>query len=366
MNFFDDFSTSERDRHLAAPVLSAWALQVAALIDAESPGFLRFLIQTGGGQRHVVLAALASVNERHPVGRGTCIELSHEARTGLRVLGDALQAWRPREALANTFDLPDRFEGLGVFTRLVEPLQPRDYLALVAVLRDPAQRRRRRALQHVQALDHDRLRGVLALKSPLCTVRLARKVRRESQAQIANDVLAMVQMHRSDLDDEMIFEFCGQGDPLAPFSAQLERLLGLISELPPLTLDIPRGFRHLRSRKDFEDCGRRFRNCIATKFLPEALTGRVAYLEYIPRPAIAVLLPTSAGLMLSKVHAPGNFPPPPDLVEAVRSSLAASWIGYITPAPVKRPEASVRFALMRYDPFAMGPDEFEAAAPELD
>jgi len=362
MKFDDDYVAAERDKVVARPVLSGWAIHVAALIDAESAGFLRFLFQTKGAHRHAVLAALAHVLKAHGGGDQIGPTGATDANLGLGQLGDRLRVWSPRETLTNMFGL---VEGFGTFGRLVEPLEPSDYLALVDVLRDPIQRRRCKALRHIRDLDHDRLKAVLRLPLPLCTVHLAGKIRRESQAQIAEAALEIVKAYRSDLSDEEIFAFCGQGDLGASFSAQLQRLIALVEDLGPPPIDIPKNFRHLRTREDFEEVGRRFRNCLATKFLSEALTRKITYLEYLPRPSIAVLLPTSVGWMLSKVHAPRNAPAQPDLVDEIRAALS-KCVGVLTPAPVNGPLACIRFALMPYDPFALGPDEFDISLPELD
>lgn len=364
MNIYDDFEATERQQHSVQPVQSGWALQAAALIDEQCPGFLIALLRSKGAKRHAMLAVLATSLGQHLDQINCTSPLCPRTKAALKALGEMLPTMKPRAAMETAFHLSS-FEGLGTLDRLLEPLEPGDYIELVQVLSDPAERRRQQLLQYTPHLDHDRLRGILALDPALCHVRFAKKVRREDQAKLANDVLTVVRQHRPDLSSQELFDFCGQADQYAPLQAHLERLLELVKELPEPTFEVPHGFRHLRTKKDFEDCGQRFRNCIATKFLPEALPGRVTYLEFIPRPAIAALLPTSAGLMLSKVHAPKNSPAPPDLVEEVRVALVAAGVPFITPAPVSGPLASVRFAMFAFDPFAVGPDEFDASAPEL-
>lgn len=346
------------------PIRTSWALQVATCVDDHSPGFLAHLLRSKGAARHAMLAVLANAfcNRLDEFTGGL---LSDAKASALAALGQALAQAAPREALETTFGI-SKFEGVGTLERLIEPLEPDDYVHLVEVLSDPLERRRQQVLQHLPRIDHDRLRGILALDSSLCSVRFARKVRSEDDARVANDILLLVRRHRPDLTDQALHAFCGQADQYAPLQAQLERLLAQVKELPPLPFEIPRGFRHLRTISEFETCGRRFRNCLSTVFLDRALTGRVLYLEYLPRPAIAGLLATSKGYLLSKVHVPRNGAAPPDLVEEIRASLANAGIDFITPAPFTGAEASVRYALMKFDPFGLGLDEFDECAPELD
>ncbi|MGA0604682.1 hypothetical protein ACO2Q0_01670 [Phenylobacterium sp. VNQ135] len=363
MDIFEDFEMSERGALLVKPLQASWALHAATMIDDHSPGFLAALVRSRGAHRHAMHAVLAASLRGH-LDRLPELGVSSAQEGALRALGETLPLAKPRQAIESAFQLSS-FTGLGTLARLVEPLQPDDYVQLIEVLSDPAERHRRNVLQHIPRIDHDRLRAVLALDPALCVVRIARKVRREQQARVANDVLAVVRGRRPDLTERELREYAGQADQHSPLHAQLERLLALVKELPHLPFDEPRDFRYLRSVAQFEDCGRRFRNCIASKFL-DALSGRVIWLEYLPRPAIAALLPTSQGYMLSKIHGPGNAPVFPDLVEEVRSALSKFGVPVITPAPVAGPLASVRFALMKYDPFCFGPDEWDHSAPELD
>lgn len=357
MKNIDGFANTELDGRLARPVLTPWALHLSSLIDGEAPGFVTEVIRSPALRRHAIFAVLAVSFGPHLDEMATA-PACPDRRAAMKALGTALMAMRPRDALSTAFDLPTNFEGMGTLSRLIEPLEPDDYIDLMVALCDPTQRRRQQALQHIPRIDHDRLRGVLNLEPTLCSVRLARKVRSERDAKLANDVLAVVRMHRPDLTETELQDYTGQGDPMAPLNFQLERLLGLVKEIPPLSIPVPEGFRHLRTHHEFEDCGRRFRNCLVSKFLDTAVPQTVVFLEYLPKPAIAALLPTTHGLLLSQVHAPGNAAPAPDLVEEVRVALAASSIGFITPAPLVGPLASVRYALMKHDVFGVGHDIF--------
>lgn len=362
MNIYEDFEASERRQRLGfEPILTDWALDRAALIDTHCPGFLRHLMKTKPVARHAAFAVLAN---------SAAAALTHEGDqdpclVGDDALGANLLTLSPAALIASCYGrCPNGL--LGTFGRLREPVEPDCYLHLVQVFRDPAQRRRQQLLQYTREIGHDRLRAILTLDAALCVVRFARKVHREQDARIANDVVAVVRSHRPDLTDEAIVAFLSQGDEHSRFGDQLGRLLSLIADLPPLPMPVPDGFAHLRTRKQFEEVGRRLRNCVATKFESEALTGRAVYLEYLPRPALAVLLTTNRGWLLGRVHAAGNAAAPPGLVEEVRAALGAAGVPYITPAPVLGPLASVRFALMRHDLFGLGPDEFEGMIPEFD
>lgn len=363
MKNIDSFANTELDGRLARPVLTPWALHLSSLIDAVAPGFLTEVIRSPALRRHAIFAVLAVSFAPHLDEMGTAPACPNR-RAAMKSLGEALMAMKPRDALSTAFDLPPHFEGMGTLSRLVEPLEPDDYIDLMVALCDPTQRRRQQPLQHIPRIDHDRLRGVLTLTPPLCCVRLARKVRSERDAKLANDILAVVRMHRPDLTETELQDYTGQGDAQAPLNFQLERLLGLVKEIPPLSIPVPEGFRHLRTHHEFEDCGRRFRNCLVSKFLDTAVPQTVVFLEYLPKPAIAALLPTTHGLLLSQVHVPGNAAPGPDLVEDVRAALAASNIGFITPAPLVGPLASVRYALMKHDVFGVGHDGFDHWGPD--
>ena len=353
MQFSKDTTPPTPEAASVRPIVTGWALQLSALIDRESPGFLVGLLQTHGTKRHVMFAVMA-------VALGNWVDefpdpetLTEQQRAALKRLGETLPEGKLRDALACAFDIPERFEGLGVLGRLVEPLEPLDYVHLMEVFCDPEERPRQQVIQHVPRIDGDRLRGLLTLDPTLCSVALARKIRTADDARHANNVLAIVRRHRPDLGSKEIGEFLRQDDQLASFGGQLERLLGLVKELPPLTTPIPEGFKHLRTWEDFKDCGRRFRNCLSSKFLDSALPQRVVFLEFLPDPAIATLIPTNQGLLLACVYAPRNAPPTPTLVSQVRDRLQAGGIGFITPTSPGPEYDSARYILMQNDPFAL-------------
>ena len=352
MNITDDFSVTEQAGQLPRPVLTPWALNLAVLIDQEASGFLAEVIRSTALRRHVMFAVLAASLGPHLDDIKDIVPCTSK-RAAMKSLGGALMAMKPRDALSGAFDLPTHFEGLGTLSRLVEPLDPDDYIDLMKVFCDPGERPRQQVIQHVPRIDGDRLRGLLKLDPTLCSVALARKVRTADDARHANSALAIVRRHRPDLGPKEIGEFLRQDDQLASFGGQLERLLGLVKELPPLTTPIPEGFKHLRTWEDFKDCGRRFRNCLSSKFLDSALPQRVVFLEFLPDPAIATLIPTNQGLLLACVYAPRNAPPTPTLVSQVRDRLQAGGIGFITPTSPGPEYDSARYILMQNDPFAL-------------
>jgi predicted nucleic acid-binding OB-fold protein len=344
-----------RERHLL-PIPKSWALEYAAFIDAHRPGFLAEFLRTKPVQRHAVLAVLGQSRLAHVIEHATRQAVEEVDKAALTTLGDLLLSMRPREIIEVAFgDCPDGL--LGAFERMRDPLDPDDYCALVHLLADESETRRHRSLRYIPALTSERLNALLALDDVLCATRIARKTVTRKDAQAANHVLAVVREHRADLQDSAIVEFANQADPMSPLAHQLERLLTLVQELPPADFQVPKDFIHLRRRSEFEEFGAHHGNCLATKF-DDALSGRLSVLIYRRRPAIAVLVATNQGWFLGRVHAPRNAPPPLDLVEEIRTALAAAGIPFITPAPVRGPLATVRRLQMPYDPFGVGPDEF--------
>ncbi|HEY8572724.1 hypothetical protein [Phenylobacterium sp.] len=344
------------------PIPPGSALEAVGLLDRHRPGFMTDFSRSKPVQRQAVLAVLAqSVG---PFLDTATPQAVAEQASAVEAIAHLLFTLSPKEAIEAAYGLCPRGL-LGTFARVTEPLRWADYVRLVEVWGEPSQAARQQVLSHVPRLAAKRVQALLDLDETLCTARLARRVRCPSGAQVCNDILAVLRSHRADLANEEITGFAAQADQYSPLNVQLDRLLGLIQELPPLPIEVPEGFVHLKSREQFEDVGNRFRNCIRSKF-EEANCGQTVWIEYKRRPAIAALLTTNRGWLLSKIHVPRNGPPPPDLVEEVRAALAVAGMPFIAPAPVTGALASVRWAIMRHDMFGLGPDEFDGCAPEVD
>lgn len=345
------------------PIPAGPALEIVGVLDGIRPGFLAEFLRMKPVSKHAVLAVLArSIGPSIEVAREE--QITGEAE-GLRRIADFCLETKPREMIEGAYgSCPDGV--LGAFARIDDPVGWADYVRLIEVFSDPSQTLRHQVLRHSPKLDRARLHGLLKLEPALCVPRLTRKLRTLDDANLGNDALTLVRSHRNDLTDEAVREFVGQGDPMAPFAAQIERLLSLVEDLGPPPLRVPENFIYLRTRSEFREFGLHHRNCLLSKFDSEALTGRAAYLVYRTRPAIAVLVAVQGGWFLGRVHSPGNTPPALSLVEEVRSKLAHAGIPFLAPAPVTGPQGSVRRLLMKWDPFGVSDDEFEGWTAGLD
>lgn len=343
-------------RHLE-PIPASWALETAADLDRLHPGFLRSLLRTKPVQRHALLAALAcpSLGRFLENATGDYAELDDQAMSQIAAL---LLVMKPREIVEAAYSAcPDGL--LGAFSRIRDPLSPEDYRGLVAMFCDKGERARRQVLSRSPRITGPGLAALTTLASPLCYSPLAGLVTTVSRAAIANAVLEVVQRHRAGLTEEEVQRYVSEAPSDMPFKRQLQRLLTLIEDLPALPFMLPEPFVHLRRAAEFREAGRRFGNCLETKFIPEALSGRVAYLTYADHEAVAVLFRFDQGWVLTKVHAPSNAPPSAELVDAVRTRISEAGVGIFTPRPIDKNLIMVRQLFHHFDHFGLNDDEFD-------
>ncbi len=360
---FEEMAAATPGERALVPFGAQWALEAASSIDRHAPGFFVYLLRSKPLLRHAILSVMAHLRLEEPLRRPGPLTSSNCEEIGR--LGADLMAKKPRELVEAAWGAcPDGL--LGCFSRMREPLEPKAYQTLFRVIADPREKRRRAILAYWPLITSERVFALVALDDALCCTRVGKKLRMRDEALMANDVLCVVRSHRPDLTDIAILEFASQADALSPLDSQLERLLHLVTELPPAPFEVPPDFLHLRSRAEFSDFSVHHRNCLITKFETEALTGRAMYWVYRRRPAIAVLTALETGWFLGRVHVPGNGAPPVDLVEEVRSRLATAGIPVLTPAKVEGPRATVRRLLMRHDLFGVSPDEFDGWVADID
>lgn len=352
-----DEEFEDRPERQLRPVPAGWALDYSAFLDRYRPGFLIEVLRSKPVHRHAIFAALATSRLAYFVERVNGEVADDLEETTFGTAADLLISLSPREVIAAAFDgrCPDGL--LGVFARQDRPLEPEDYLALVALMSDGSQRERQRVLRYIPRITPERLRGLQLLDDALLHIQLARHVSREGQAKIANDILHLVRRHRPDLTDTAIREYVGQASADSSFLHQLERMLGLVKEIePPFQLPADK-FVVLTTRRQFEEFGTDHRNCLGSGFFDtHALTGRLAFSVYLPARAIVIFIATESGWLASKVHCPMNRPPPPGLTQEITQALAETGIPFLLPAKMGAEVESVRRVFARYDPWGLDSD----------
>lgn len=240
-------------------------------MDELVPGVIARALTASPMRRQAIFMAVA--NRTFASNDSQCDE--HDARFAI-----VLRQERAREIIEHALGVVPHGL-LGALERLGEaPLSSaRGYARLFALFANPKQRRRAEALRHVGQITETMLFVLDALDERWVHAETLRRLPTTVAAKDFNRAIAFAQSVSSKATDEAVVEAIGRLAPTAPLSAIITRYVRRGDRFPqhPLTGDDE--IRPLISARDFIECGRRYRNCLAT-MLDQALAGQVAFAEF--------------------------------------------------------------------------------------
>lgn len=349
------------------PIQSGWALEALGFLDRDRPGFLLATFLAKPAWRQAAFAALAAGAADRP---GDFLARSGDKAAGeaahallVRAVAERLLAMRPQQILEAAWgDCP--IGAIGALERMgFAPLeQPELYAELRRLLVDPNEKRRRLALQHCGDISTDRLQTLLELDPALTHPKVFPLCRGVKQAQASNKILDLLGRQTPGFGKDEVYAWTAQTDGPASWRCYLKQLLDKIREAPALPFELDAAiFKQLRTRYDFTRASVRHKNCVVSKFLTHAVTGRMAYVEYLPEPAIAVLVQFEQGWMLGRVHAPENLRPARALTERVRAAFVEMGVPCLTP-PRLDPACAALERLQDCDSFWLDRDALDRFA----
>lgn len=258
---------------------------------------------------------------------------------------------------------------LGALAKIGDaPLRDTSYQALINLFSQPEHKDRARVVRQLPKVSASRITVLLKLDAPFILQNLVEMLSVEGVYEFRRTIdliLNLVPEATPDVLAQSIQQL-GTNGSLESWTA---RWIGKAKDLP---VALPRldevEFTHLRSGEAIRDAAIRYRNCLRRQ-IPDAVIGRVAYVEYRPASVIIRLIPLSQGLWLAdSLHGPHNFRVDPEVARSIWLKLEAGGAliprhyaegGYSDGAPV-----SLSFGVLNgldlEDVIAL--DELEAAA----
>lgn len=315
------------------PFQAGWALDAAGRLDAHRPGFLAHLLRSKPNCRQAIFVAMSMGILDDPAGFvGKVTGEPGNGETDLARVAELLMEMSPQCLLYATVGVVPALAG--ALRRVgFQPLEPDAYTRFVAILtgRSHEHSLRRRALTYCGEINSNRLAVIDILHPSLLHVNMAPKVRCAEHAEFANTIVELVLEYSSATPASIAQAVSDSNGRFSVSSFLTELLLKNVDRLPepPFVTDSA-VLRPLRSPKEFRETGARFRNCLATKAVSHALTGRAAFYEFQGK-AIAVVIRTQDGWVLGRVHMERNGSPDPEIVGQVRDAFTAAGVKCLLP-----------------------------------
>jgi hypothetical protein len=222
---------------------------------------------------------------------------------------------------------------LGVLKRVGDQpfVNPRSYRFLRDLFSNPIHRARANVLRNIGGpLDETTVRIVQELDDPWLRVEVVQRLRSVEELRLFQDVVIVLRYLRPDLSDDDLarsYEHLGARTDLNTWASRLIEGATRFPPAPPISDDGE--FRCLRTGAAMQEAARQFRNCLASK-IPEVALGRVAFVLFVPGPALLELARLTDGRndqwVLDAVHGDGHGDVSPEAVRAIRSKLTQAAI----------------------------------------
>lgn len=250
----------------------------------------------------------------------------------LAQIGRALIVSKPPEIIEAVFgSVPDGL--MGVLKRLGhQPFaNPRLYRVLHDLFATPFHRQKANVLREIGGpLNDTTIQIIRELDAPWLRPEIVIRLRSLEEMRLFQDAVTVVTYLRPDLSDDDLarsFESLGARTDLQTWVSRFIEAATRFPPGPPISDDGE--FRCLRTGAEMQDVARDFRNCLASK-IPEVALGRVAFVLYVPGPALIELARLTDGLndqwALDAVHGAGHADVSPEAVRSIRSKLTGAGI----------------------------------------
>ncbi|MEQ1782536.1 MAG: hypothetical protein ABMA14_14325 [Hyphomonadaceae bacterium] len=245
-----------------------------------------------------------------------------EGEDAARLMTEVLPSLSPKTIYAALFEVAP--EGLlSVLKKLDDKaLQPETYSILVDWHRDAAQGRRCQMLSRMVTLDEGRIGAIAALDDVLLVPALLPRVNSRPEAERLNRYVDTVRALCTTATEDNLHRSAHRLQGILTIKPWLEEWLRMADKLPPPPFRGDAECSALITAAEVEDAAQRFRNCIAGRYMPSILTGKVCFVEYKPEPALALLARlTKGGWLLMSVHGPKNRLIDADHAERVKAKV---------------------------------------------
>lgn len=153
-----------------------------------------------------------------------------------------------------------------------------EYQQLLAVLGDPA---RAKVLHHAQALTAAAVQGVADLPAPVVRAGAGQLgLNPEQSAMLSEAWRAITVSQGSEAADRAAARWGRANSARQLFDWAVE---DVVTDIPPVQIDLAPGLKLLATKADFRDAAARFRNCLKSQ-IAWAATGGAVYLEWTGQP----------------------------------------------------------------------------------
>jgi hypothetical protein len=139
-----------------------------------------------------------------------------------------------------------------------------------------------------------------------------------ADAERLNNVLGVIRGLCSEADFDTLRTSARELQGTSTIRNWAEKWFRRADKLPPPPFVGDDECRVVTSAPQAEDVARRFKNCISNRYMAPILSGKLAVVEYVAGPALALMSRLSDGhWLLVSIHAPGNQPVIDELSERV-------------------------------------------------
>lgn len=193
------------------------------------------------------------------------------------------------------------------------------------------------ALQATMVIDEARIEALAELDPLFILPASFPLIRTRESALELNAALKLIKEVCSSATDEALAASARDLQGRKTVSAWCEGWLRCADRLPPPPFKGDESCFPLITAEQIIDAGERFKNCLGSRYLAPAISGKIAIVEFGPGLAIALLLRLHDGhwLILS-CHAPQNKPISPDLAVAAEQKILSFGPNIHARAPVNR------------------------------
>ena len=307
-----------------------WATADLIRLDGLAPGLIRRVVSAPPMVReavHLVLALRAKL-ETDP---GPLSEVDDEDRA----LAAILRAGRAGELLSHALGQPPPDGLLGALKRIDGPMKSaRSYFSFFSFFENPALRPKAEALRHVGKITERMVMVANVLDDRCICAETLKRIESVREAVEFNRAVAYAQSVNSRITDEVVGTAITRLPADIPLGRMVRRWVRRADRFPPQPVIESNSLRPLSTSRDLIEAGYRYRDCLGSRGLEQALIGSVAFLEFqhLGQGAILELRPLTAqkGWVLWEVHVFRNGLVLDNLQQAARAACSAAGIPHVS------------------------------------
>jgi hypothetical protein len=229
---------------------------------------------------------------------------------------------------------PDGF--LGALGRLggKPMIFPGLYSDLLAIYERPENHRRAEALKYVGAITEKTLRVTKLVDERWCHHKLLTRLEDWRAAYDFNRSIAFAQSVNSKITDDVVREAIARLPAEATLARMVRRWVRRADRFPDQPVVASPQLKSLKTARDLTLASFKFRNCLGSKGIEDAVIGAAAFLEFMhdDKEAILELRPLAGGFgwVLQEIHVLRNGEVADELREAARATCLAECIPHIS------------------------------------